>query len=147
MKYEFSTNTIHGIGCIATENIKKGDIVGKEPYFIVKSHDTHKELRDYYWKGPNQTHLLINGLGNYCNHGCLWCSTAYWRQDDSNSMDFTKITKWLSEAKKRGLRGVGYVGNGEPLAYKQFSNLIPSAAIRSMFGVLFLFEPYELMAW
>ncbi len=63
-------------------------------------------------------------LGNYCNHGCLWCSTAYWRQDDSNSMDFTKITKWLSEAKKRGLRGVGYVGNGEPLAYKQFASLI-----------------------
>ena len=32
-------------------------------------------------------------LGNYCNHGCLWCSTAYWRQDDSNSIDFKKIIK------------------------------------------------------
>ncbi len=68
MKYKFSTNTIHGIGCIATENIKKGDIVGKEPYFIVKSDNTHKELRDYYWEGPKRTGLLINGLGNYCNH-------------------------------------------------------------------------------
>ena len=68
MKYEFSTNTIHGIGCIATENIKKGDIVGKEPYFIVKTNNLHKELRDYYWKGPRFTHLLINGLGSYGNH-------------------------------------------------------------------------------
>ena len=63
-------------------------------------------------------------LGNYCNHGCLWCSTAYWRQDDSNSIDFKKIIKWLAGAKKKGLKGVGYVGNGEPLAYKQFSSLI-----------------------
>ncbi len=63
-------------------------------------------------------------LGNYCNHGCLWCSTAYWRQDDSNSIDFIKLTKWLKKAVKRGLKGVGYVGNGEPLAYKGFSKLV-----------------------
>ena len=63
-------------------------------------------------------------LGNYCNHGCLWCSTAYWRQDDSNSIDYKKITKWLTNAKKKGLKGVGYVGNGEPLAYKNFLQLI-----------------------
>ena len=63
-------------------------------------------------------------LGNYCNHGCLWCSTAYWRQDDSNSIDFLKLTKWLKKAKIRGLKGVGYVGNGEPLAYKKFSDLV-----------------------
>ena len=63
-------------------------------------------------------------LGNYCNHGCLWCSTAYWRQDDSNSIDFIKLSKWLKKAEKKGLKGVGYVGNGEPLAYKDFSKLI-----------------------
>ncbi len=63
-------------------------------------------------------------LGNYCNHGCLWCSTAYWRQDDANSIDYIKIVKWLVNAKKKGLKGVGYVGNGEPLAYKKFLDLI-----------------------
>ena len=52
------------------------------------------------------------------------CSTAYWRQDDSNSIDFIKLTEWLKKAVKRGLKGVGYVGNGEPLAYKIFSKLV-----------------------
>ena len=28
------------------------------------------------------------------------------------------------KSKKRGLKGVGYVGNGEPLAYKKFSELV-----------------------
>ena len=22
-------------------------------------------------------------VGNFCNHGCLWCSTAYWREEDA----------------------------------------------------------------
>ena len=35
-----------------------------------------------------------------------------------------KLTKWLKKAVKRGLKGVGYVGNGEPLAYKGFSKLV-----------------------
>ena len=45
-------------------------------------------------------------------------------KDDSNSIDFLKLTKWLKKQKKRGLKGVGYVGNGEPLAYKDFSKLV-----------------------
>tara|TARA_Y200000002_G_scaffold377872_1_gene384221 strand:- start:542 stop:991 length:450 start_codon:yes stop_codon:yes gene_type:complete len=67
MKYIFSQNTIHGIGCIAVEDIKKGDIVAEEPYFIVKK-STQEEYNDYYWNGPHKTNVLINGLGNYCNH-------------------------------------------------------------------------------
>lgn len=62
-------------------------------------------------------------LGNYCNHGCLWCSTAYHREEDSKSINAKLILKWLKKAKKKGLVGVGYVGNGEPLAYKKFSEL------------------------
>jgi len=55
---------VHGIGCIATEDIKKGDIVGKEPYFISKK---YHEFYDYYWNLEGK-HVLINGLGKYCNH-------------------------------------------------------------------------------
>ena len=66
MKYIFSKNTIHGIGCIATQDIKKGEIVGEEPYFLFINKYT--ELKDYFWSGPNRENLLINGLGNYCNH-------------------------------------------------------------------------------
>lgn len=62
-------------------------------------------------------------LGNYCNHGCLWCSTAFFRESDATSIDYNKITNWLKKAKLKGLKGVGYVGNGEPLAYKRFKEL------------------------
>ena len=55
---------VHGIGCIATEDIKKGDIVAKEPYFIAKK---YHEFYDYYWYLEKKS-VLINGLGNYCNH-------------------------------------------------------------------------------
>ena len=104
---------------------------------IQKNHDTsfnflsfdkliyHAEKLTGFKKDKNVFPLTATvSLGNYCNHGCLWCSTAYWRQDDSNSIDFPKLTKWLKKAKKRGLKGVGYVGNGEPLAYKKFSELV-----------------------
>ncbi len=85
----------------------------------------HPEKLTGFKKDKNVFPLTATvSLGNYCNHGCLWCSTAYWRQDDSNSIDFLKLTKWLKKAEKRGLKGVGYVGNGEPLAYKDFSKLV-----------------------
>ena len=60
-------------------------------------------------------------LGNFCNHGCLWCSTAYFREDDAFAIDGDKLINWVTKAKDRGLRGVGYVGNGEPLAFKKFN--------------------------
>ena len=59
-------------------------------------------------------------LGNFCNHGCLWCSTAYFREDDAFAIDGDKLINWVTKAKDKGLRGVGYVGNGEPLAFKKF---------------------------
>ena len=61
--------------------------------------------------------------GHYCNHGCWWCSTAFFRESDATSIDYDKITNWLKKAKIKGLKGVGYVGNGEPLAYKRFREL------------------------
>ena len=59
-------------------------------------------------------------LGNFCNHGCLWCSTAYFREDDAFTIDGDKLLNWVTKAKDKGLKGVGYVGNGEPLAFKNF---------------------------
>ena len=62
-------------------------------------------------------------LGNFCNHGCLWCSTAYFREDDALVIDDEKLIRWVEKAKTKGLKGVGYVGNGEPLASKKFKNI------------------------
>ena len=62
-------------------------------------------------------------LGNYCNHACLWCSTYYWQQENSNTIDFDKISFWIKNAGLEGLKSVIYVGNGEPLAYKRFSEI------------------------
>ncbi len=62
-------------------------------------------------------------LGNFCNHGCLWCSTAYFRESEAISIDSEKILSWIKKAKKKGLKGIGYVGNGEPLAFKKFKEI------------------------
>ena len=35
-------------------------------------------------------------------------------------IDYKKLLDWMKLAKERGLKAVGYVGNGEPLAFKQF---------------------------
>ena len=62
-------------------------------------------------------------LGNYCNHACLWCSTYYWQQESSKTIDFRKITKWKKKSSLKGLKSIIYVGNGEPLAYKRFPEI------------------------
>ena len=62
-------------------------------------------------------------LGNYCNHACLWCSTYYWQQESSKTIDFRKITKWIKKSSLKGLKSIIYVGNGEPLAYKRFPEI------------------------
>ena len=62
-------------------------------------------------------------LGNFCNHACLWCSTAYWQQESSKTIDFNDLKNWLKKAQKKGLKSASYVGNGEPLAYKKFDKI------------------------
>ena len=47
---------------------------------------------------------------------------SLFQRSDATNINFEKIIKWLTGAKK-GLRGVGYVGNGEPLAFKKFREL------------------------
>ena len=37
-EYEFFNSPVHGIGCKSTQDIKEGDIVNKEPFFIVPRH-------------------------------------------------------------------------------------------------------------
>ncbi|HEY0710302.1 MAG TPA: radical SAM protein [Polyangia bacterium] len=69
------------------------------------------------------THATIS-LGNYCNHKCLWC-TAYEAQlEKATMMDVDRLLGWLERAKARGLRAVGYVGNGEPTAHPRFAELV-----------------------
>ena len=41
-------------------------------------------------------------LGNYCNHGCSWCSTAYFREAEANKINYEKISNWLEKASARG---------------------------------------------
>jgi len=67
-------------------------------------------------------HMTIS-LGNYCNHACLWCTVYAVQQEQVRHMDYDKLIEFLSRAQERGLRAVGYVGNGEPTAYPKFREL------------------------
>lgn len=62
-------------------------------------------------------------LGNYCNHACLWCSVFEHQQSAAKKASFDKLMSFLERAAGRGLRAVGYVGNGEPTAYPRFREL------------------------
>lgn len=66
-KYIIRKSSTHGIGCFATRNINKNEIVGAEPYFVFTNGYLHTELEDYFWSFENKKYI-INGLGSYCNH-------------------------------------------------------------------------------
>lgn len=71
MKYEFFNSTIQGIGCIAKEDIVKGEVVSREPYFAIPNYLYQDVFLNYCWSGDivNLKNLvLINGLGFWCNH-------------------------------------------------------------------------------
>ena len=73
MNYEFFHSPIHGIGCRATRNIKKNEVVGEEPYILLKNFNllSRTKINDYWWNGKDYNikgNILINGLGSFCNH-------------------------------------------------------------------------------
>ena len=74
-------------------------------------------------------HLTVS-LGNYCNHACLWCTVYAVQQAQVRHMDFDKLVAFLERARDRGLKAVGYVGNGEPTAYPKFREL--TNAVKAM---------------
>ena len=67
MKYRFSQSSIHGTGCFANEDIKKGEIISTEPFFRFQKGTTHPVLNDYFWDYSGEKYI-INGIGCYSNH-------------------------------------------------------------------------------
>lgn len=68
-------------------------------------------------------HITLS-LGNYCNHSCKWCTVYAQHEKDVQHADYEKLLAFLGAAQKRGLKAVGYVGNGEPTAYPRFGELV-----------------------
>lgn len=66
-------------------------------------------------------------LGNFCNHKCLWCTAYVAQKSAARDVDYDRLTSFLSRARERGLKSVGYVGNGEPTAYPRFRDLTRAA--------------------
>lgn len=83
------------------------------------------KLRDGQPQFP--VHATVS-LGNYCNHRCLWCTAYEYQQSLAKQIDAEALIGWLAKARDRGLKAVGYVGNGEPTAHKQFSEIVRSTA-------------------
>ena len=74
MKYEFFDSPVHGTGSRATVDIKKGDLVSEEPYFVIRrfaGESIKYAFRRYTWTGrminEPECKLLVNGLGAWCN--------------------------------------------------------------------------------
>lgn len=91
-------------------------------------------------------HVTLS-LGNYCNHRCLWCTAYEYQLDKAKMMDFDKLVDWLTRASQRGLKAVGYVGNGEPTAYPRFGELVRKVNAlglqQGMFTNAYLLDRFE----
>ncbi|MCB2102253.1 MAG: radical SAM protein [Rhodobacterales bacterium] len=85
----------------------------------------HVDRIDRLRRGEAQfpVHATLS-LGNYCNHRCLWCTAYEYQQDKALLADYDAFVTWLTQAAERGLKAVGYVGNGEPTAYPKFGQLV-----------------------
>lgn len=74
-------------------------------------------------------HATIS-LGNVCNHRCRWCTTYAYQQQDARHADADRLVDFLARAAARGLKAVGYVGNGEPTAHPRFAEIV--GAVKSL---------------
>ena len=118
------------------------DILGFEK--LIYHHDRIMAIRD--GKPLFPVHATLS-LGNYCNHACLWCSVFAHQQSAVKKASFDKLMDFLEPASQRGLRAVGYVGNGEPTAYPKFRQLTTRVAEigleQGMFTNGYLLDRYE----
>ena len=94
MKYIFFNSPVHGIGCKATANIKKGEVVSYEPFCIYDENNRRDDnFKDYVWSGgilnPKQSEkqIIVNGLGFWCNDSNDY-NLIYKHQKDSKYITF-----------------------------------------------------------
>ncbi len=95
------------------------DILGFEK--AIYHYDKIEKLRQGVPQFP--VHATVS-LGNYCNHKCLWCTVYKYQQSLATTIPYDKLMNFLSRARFRGLKAVGYVGNGEPTAFPEFGRLV-----------------------
>ena len=71
---------------------------------------------------------LTVSLGNYCNHGCRWCTVYAVQEEDVRHADFERYLSFFRRGREYGLKAVAYVGHGEPTAYPRFGELVDEVA-------------------
>ncbi len=75
----------------------------------------------------NEKHFPVHAtisLGNFCNHRCIWCSVYEYHKLKVTYINHLHLLDFLKKAKKKGLKAITYVGNGEPTTYPYFKELI-----------------------
>ncbi len=117
---------------------------------LIYHYDKLEKIRQRKPQFP--VHMTLS-LGNYCNHKCLWCTVYAAQQNEAQQVDGTRLLTFLDNASKRGLRAVGYVGNGEPTAHKDFATIIKGAnglgLEQGMFTNAYLIDRYmdDILSW
>jgi MoaA/NifB/PqqE/SkfB family radical SAM enzyme len=76
---------------------------------------------------PFPLHFIV-GLTTRCNHRCSWCSAYTHSTVDKTDIDLETLLESLLAAKHHGLKAVTYVGQGEPLLYRDFAMLVTEMA-------------------
>lgn len=83
----------------------------------------HPEAMASYRAGGGRsvisTHVSPEGA---CNLRCPYCSVTY--RDTHSRISLTRIKKYVSDLRSRGLKAVILTGGGEPTIYPQFNELV-----------------------
>lgn len=89
---------------------------------------TYPDVLDKIVKGKeiNPINLEIN-LTNICNHKCIWCTYGY-LHSNTDTLEKKNVKKVLDDAYRMGIKSITWTGGGEPLAHKDFYELIEYAA-------------------
>ncbi len=67
---------------------------------------------------------LTVSLGNYCNHGCRWCTVYADQEEKARHADLDRFVSLFRRGRDHGLKAVAYVGHGEPTAYPRFREMV-----------------------
>jgi len=63
-------------------------------------------------------------LSNICNHRCSFCCFSEYLKKNNSTLDTKIVKQRIAEMYKLGTKGICFTGGGEPMAHKDFIDIL-----------------------
>ena len=97
-----------------------------EDHFRIDSHKLlfHVDRVNRWLKGQAVCPIYLEiALSGGCNHRCIFCAVDY-LEYKPRFLDLNTLKKAVKQAGKLGVKSIMYAGEGEPLLYKDISEIV-----------------------